>query len=308
MARYYLYKIEWSNGKTYIGKHVQTTSRDNYVTSSFYFKKHPELEYTRHEFFETNSPDKLDVMETICIMQDVRDNPQGNVNGNWGALFGSETFNKGRYGELNGMWGHKLSDFMTQEEIDIMNVHREESRKSFWEAKIKGGHVTHQMKLEKIRKAAKIRQEVNRQIREAHRKAQEEERKKPKRWYYNTDTLKETYWWRDPSIDFGGKWILGRLPHDLWPEERKESYKIKHSFNPIERMSEYEREERSNKLSQAQSGKVCYTDGTTNVYLRQGQDVPDGFYRGCTFTKTPLYIATRTGRKKGSKNKWQIKQ
>ena len=122
----------------------------------------------------------------------------------------------------------------------------------------------------------------------------------PRFWSYNPDTLVETYLHYLPEGN-----IKGRIPHELWTDERKKSYAEKHTFNPFRNKTEEWMEEYSNKSSQRQKGKVCYTNGIINKYLFQGEDIPDGYWKGCTFEKTELYLATRFGRKQGSKNKWR---
>lgn len=83
-------------------------------------------------------------------------------------------------------------------------------------------------------------------------------------WQYNPETLQETY---APTLKEG--FIKGRLPYEKWPEERKKSYKEKHSISSSEK----------------QKGKVAYNNGIENKYFMQGQDVPEGFIKGFAFTQ-----------------------
>jgi hypothetical protein len=114
-------------------------------------------------------------------------------------------------------------------------------------------------------------------------------------WFYNPETLVETYL---PECPDG--FVKGRLPHSLWSEERKKSYAEKHSFNPFRNWDIARIEEYAQNQAERQKGKVCYTNGKNNIYLFQGQDIPEGYYKGCTFEKSELYWATR--KKKGYNN------
>ena len=116
------------------------------------------------------------------------------------------------------------------------------------------------------------------------------------RWYWNPTTFEETH-----SKEAPVGWNRGRLPHKYWSEERKKSYAEKHSFNPFERMTPEAIEEKLWKLSEIHKGKIWYTNGKTNKYLRQGEDVPDGFWKGHTSEKTEKFINSR--KKKGYNNK-----
>lgn len=93
-------------------------------------------------------------------------------------------------------------------------------------------------------------------------------------WFYNPNTLKETYLPKKPD----NEWIKGRLPYQYWSEERKQSYREKHS-KPLN-LSEESRMVKSEKARKNMKGRVWYTNGIENVALLPGQDVPEGFYKG----------------------------
>lgn len=87
LPKYYIYKLYFKSGKTYIGQHSQRREKDRYVTSSFYYKNHKEddpLE-KREILLEVKDLETLNIMETICIMQDKAENGKQNVNGNLGG-------------------------------------------------------------------------------------------------------------------------------------------------------------------------------------------------------------------------------
>lgn len=84
---YYVYKLTFKSGKTYIGLHIQRKSNDNYVTSSSYYKKHPEdIIISRDILIFCKNEDQLSFMETWCILSDKAYNGQNNVNRNLGAF------------------------------------------------------------------------------------------------------------------------------------------------------------------------------------------------------------------------------
>lgn len=81
---FYIYKITFSNGATYIGSHIQYKTNDNYTCSSRYYKRHPELKIEKREIlFYLPTLEQMNVMESICIMDD-KCYSVFNVNGNYG--------------------------------------------------------------------------------------------------------------------------------------------------------------------------------------------------------------------------------
>jgi len=81
---FYVYKLTFSSGRSYIGSHVQRFEEDGYITSSSYFQKHPEDKILNREILICLK-DKftMSLLETICIMSDKANNIK-NVNYNFG--------------------------------------------------------------------------------------------------------------------------------------------------------------------------------------------------------------------------------
>lgn len=81
---FYIYKITFSNGATYIGSHIQYKTNDEYICSSRYYMRHPELEIKNREIlFYLPSLEQMNFMETVAIIDDKCYSPF-NVNGNYG--------------------------------------------------------------------------------------------------------------------------------------------------------------------------------------------------------------------------------
>lgn len=109
-------------------------------------------------------------------------------------------------------------------------------------------------------------------------------------WYWNPDLNRESF----SDIDRTSEgWLRGRLPHDRWPIERVISYREKHKNNPYINKSQIEKEELINRLANQYRGHMAYTNGVDNIYLHPGQEIPNGFYRGCSWEKSELYWRTR---------------
>jgi hypothetical protein len=294
------------NGCTYVGKHHQIKENDKYVTSSSYYhnKGGEDILYKR-EILLDNLPDEktCEIMETICILRDRAENIN-NVNYNKGGWV-SNHFDRGFSGKENGMYGIKMTDIMGEEAYkDLVRKQKETRRKKYLERNkdfidSHNGMTPQEYKNQQKQKQKKYNsalREINKQIKEAHKAAYKAEKSRKHYWCYNPETLVETYL---PYIPEG--YVKGRIPHSLWSEERKKSYADKHSFNPLTRMTAEAIEERSQKISESAKGRICVTDGVNNKYLMQGDNIPDGWWLGCTFEKTPLYINTR--KKKGYNNK-----
>lgn len=83
---FYIYKVTFESGATYIGQHKQTKLNDKYITSSSYHKKHPEDAIINREIIiYTDSPDKANFLETFLILNDKAYSPK-NVNYTLGGL------------------------------------------------------------------------------------------------------------------------------------------------------------------------------------------------------------------------------
>lgn len=97
-------------------------------------------------------------------------------------------------------------------------------------------------------------------------------------WYHNTKV--EKIFKKGDEIPEG--FVKGRLPYKYWTEEKKKSYAEKHkSWNG-------DREKQRHLTRKYQTGRVAFTNGEKNVWLRYGQDIPEGFYQGWVNTKTQL--------------------
>lgn len=84
MPKFYIYKITFNDDSTYIGSHIQYKENDGYVCSSRYYQRHPELKIISREIlFYLPTLEQMNVMETICIMEDKSYSPK-NINGNYG--------------------------------------------------------------------------------------------------------------------------------------------------------------------------------------------------------------------------------
>lgn len=91
-SKYYIYKIIFENGSTYIGSHIQNKENDGYVTSSVYAKNHPIKD--REILIWLDDPITMNIMETICIIED-RQSSDRNVNGNKGNYANGNFLNVG---------------------------------------------------------------------------------------------------------------------------------------------------------------------------------------------------------------------
>lgn len=297
----YIYKLYFKNGCTYVGKHAELKRNDGYITSSHYYKKHKDL-LERREILIDNLPDidTLDIMESLCIMADICENPY-NVNYNRGAWLDPSKFDRGYSGPANGMYGIKMADVMGKERYEELVKKQAETRRKNYLEKNKDFIDSHNgmtpreykdfIRQKRIKRTYLIR-EINKQIKSAHKA----EKSKKHYWFYNPETLTETY-----SIECPEGFVKGRLPHSLWSEERRKSYAEKHSFNPFKDWDIARMEEYAQNQADKQKGRICYTNGENNIYLFQGQDIPEGYYKGNTFEKSELYWATR--KKKGYNNR-----
>lgn len=105
--------------------------------------------------------------------------------------------------------------------------------------------------------------------------------------------MKKIWWWSPVTLEEycseakkQEDWQRGRLPYQYWSDERKESYQ-KTRKDVV--WSQEAKDKASKRAKKSQTDKVGYTDGTTNIWLRIGQDVPEGFYRGWTVDDPTKY-------------------
>lgn len=96
--KYYVYKLIFKSGATYVGQHTQKSENDKYISSSGYLKHHPDdTLINRQILIYLPDRDLLDIFETILICQDKAENPK-NVNynlGQWATNFYRGGWNKG---------------------------------------------------------------------------------------------------------------------------------------------------------------------------------------------------------------------
>lgn len=83
LPRFYVYKLTFKSGATYVGQHVQRKEEDNYVSSSGYLRRGQDELEKREILFYLPDRDTLDIFETILICRDKAENPK-NVNYNLG--------------------------------------------------------------------------------------------------------------------------------------------------------------------------------------------------------------------------------
>lgn len=83
MPKFYIYKITFDDGSTYVGSHIEYKENDGYVCSSRYYARHPELKVVSREKMYLDTLEQMNIMETIAIMDDKCYSPK-NINGNYG--------------------------------------------------------------------------------------------------------------------------------------------------------------------------------------------------------------------------------
>lgn len=91
-CKYYIYKLTFEDGATYIGSHVQYKERDKYITSSRYAKDHKIV--NREILLYVSDQNTLSFIESMAIMQD-KCNSIKNVNGNLGNYVLNHLYNIG---------------------------------------------------------------------------------------------------------------------------------------------------------------------------------------------------------------------
>lgn len=85
---FYVYRLTFQSGNSYVGFHKQKKLNDNYITSSSYYHNHPEDKLiSRDILFQTDDEFEASFIETWCILSDKAYNPKTNVNYNLGNFF-----------------------------------------------------------------------------------------------------------------------------------------------------------------------------------------------------------------------------
>lgn len=78
--KYYVYKLTFQSGRTYIGYHKQIKEQDYYITSSTYYERHKQDDplVNREILIETDDDFKASFLETWCILSDKAYNKETN--------------------------------------------------------------------------------------------------------------------------------------------------------------------------------------------------------------------------------------
>lgn len=84
--RYYIYKITFMSGSTYIGEHLERKKNDDYITSYSYYKKNKDIDpiLKKEILIEVKDEQTMHIMETLCIIHDKCENAL-NKNGTLGS-------------------------------------------------------------------------------------------------------------------------------------------------------------------------------------------------------------------------------
>ena len=76
--RYYIYKITFMSGSTYIGEHLERKEKekDKYITSSSYYNKNKNIDpiVKKEILIELKDEQTMHIMETLCIIHDKCEN------------------------------------------------------------------------------------------------------------------------------------------------------------------------------------------------------------------------------------------
>lgn len=166
---FYIYKVTFESGATYVGQHKQIKLNDKYVTSSSYHKKHPDDAIINREIIiYTDSQDKANFLETFLILTDKAYSPN-NVNYTLGGLIlrfclGGKRSEETRRKISEGRKGIKPSDETRKKlsEAAKRRVLTDEGRENIRKAnaasyKVNKGRKMSLETIEKMKAAAKTR-------------------------------------------------------------------------------------------------------------------------------------------------------
>lgn len=86
---FYVYRLTFQSGKTYIGMHKQKQENDSYITSSSYYLRHKEDDPLENKEILITLEDEFQTsfLETWCILSDKAYHKDTNVNYNLGNFF-----------------------------------------------------------------------------------------------------------------------------------------------------------------------------------------------------------------------------
>lgn len=90
LPKFYIYKLTFESGATYIGSHIQRKLEDNYITSSCYLRRSNDKLKSREILIYLEDAETMNILETVAILQDKASslkNVNGNL-GNWYHKFG----------------------------------------------------------------------------------------------------------------------------------------------------------------------------------------------------------------------------
>ena len=248
--KYYLYKLIFKSGKTYIGQHTQRKENDSYISSSVYLQKLKENNdelLVREIFLYVKDKETLDFMETWCIMNDKVYNKNKNINGNLGS-YSSKSYvagwNKGiKTGKLSEKTRKRMSD--AHKGIIFSEEHKK--------------HISEGCK--------------GRTISEKQRKKQSEKMKG--RVPYNKGMKMSDEFKRKCSESHKGKAVhkVGTKMSDEFKRKCSESHKGKKPWNKGIKMSEEFREKCRNRQvgksakNKGERGRKCWNNGERTIMV-----------------------------------------
>lgn len=132
---YYVYKLTFQSGRTYIGCHKQKKENDKYITSSSYYKNHPEDSLLKREILiEVKDEMTMDFLETWCILSDKAYNPKSNVNYNLGNFFHRFSSGYRTEEELQAIVDKQKATMAAKSPEELAEIHRRigNSSANYW--------------------------------------------------------------------------------------------------------------------------------------------------------------------------------
>lgn len=207
--RYYIYKLTFKSGATYIGQHIEKVENDGYVSSSVYMQRHPEDELVNREILiEVKDKETLDIMETLCIRADKCENPK-NVNGTMGNWHFRFTFLGCKHSEKKKK---DTSEFFKQkwkdEEFRNKMIAKRTGRKNTEETKQLMSESAKASWTEERRKSASESGNYSHPHNEETKKLLSDNQKG--RVKINNGFIEKSV--RDPEKYLNNGWTLGKLP------------------------------------------------------------------------------------------------
>lgn len=207
--RYYIYKLTFKSGATYIGQHIEKVENDGYVSSSVYMQRHPEDELVNREILiEVKDKETLDIMETLCIRSDKCENPK-NVNGTMGNWHFRFTFSGCKHSEKKKK---DTSEFFKQkwkeEEFRNKMITKHTGRKNTEETKQLMSESAKASWTEERRKSASESGNYSHPHNEETKKLLSDNQKG--RVKINNGFIEKSV--RDPEKYLNSGWTLGKLP------------------------------------------------------------------------------------------------